>query len=126
MRRSLLALVLVVLALAIPAAATHDKVVPAHRWYPGGALSGGPYLDCPLCDLVGVRNIQGGKHTGRPRDLNLDIGAGSTVHPGDVTLNYDVGRRVLIYDGRKRLVAKFSGRGIVFYSKPRIVRQPGR
>lgn len=70
-------------------------------------------------DLRGWRNLQGGM----PGSPNLDIGAGSTAEPGDVVLNYDVGRSVLVYDGHKRLVARFGPGGIVFYRRPRIARR---
>jgi hypothetical protein len=65
------------------------------------ALHGGDYLDCWLCDLVGVRNIQGGELTGNPDDLNLDIGAGSTENPGNVNVNWDVGDDFFVWSGTK-------------------------
>jgi hypothetical protein len=79
-----------------------------------GGAAGGDALYLPNGDLLNVRNIQGGTVAD---GLNLDIGAGSTANPGDVVLNYDVGRRVLIYDGQKRLVASFGPDGIRFYKK---------
>lgn len=75
---------------------------------------------CNGCRLIGIRDIQGGLFTGRTEDLNLDIGAGSTDNPGNVVINYDVGRRVLIYDGHRHLLARFGPAGIVFYRNPKI------
>ena len=71
-------------------------------------------LYLPMGDLMGVRNIQGGT-AGKGGNLNLDIGAGSTANPGDIVLNWDVGKRTLIYDGHKRKLASFSPGGIDFY-----------
>lgn len=71
-------------------------------------------LYLPMGDLMGVRNIQGGT-AGKGGNLNLDIGAGSTEHPGDIVCNWDVGRRTRIYNGRKKLIADFSPGGIDFY-----------
>lgn len=70
-------------------------------------------------DLRGWRNAQ----LGSPQDPDGDIGAGSTAHPGVLSLNYDIGREVRIYDGRKRLIARFGRDGISFYVKPRIRRR---
>lgn len=85
-----------------------------------GGVEGGDALILPRGDILNVRNIQGGMIG----DTNLDIGAGSTEHPGNLSLNYDVGRRTLIYDGRKRLIASFGPGGIKFYVKPKLVRRP--
>lgn len=54
-------------------------------------------------DINGVRNIQGGENLavlGADR-WNLDLGAGTNVaaQRGNVAINYDVGRGLLIYDG---------------------------
>ena len=73
-----------------------------------------PSLYLPMGDLMGVRNIQGGT-AGKGGNLNLDLGAGSSEHRGDIVLNWDVGRRTRIYNGRKKLVADFSPGGIDFY-----------
>jgi hypothetical protein len=85
----------------------------------GGGAAGGDALMLPNGDILNVRNIQGGTDTGTPGDLNLDIGAGSTQNPGDLVLNYDVGRRTLLYDGQKHLVASFGPDGITFYKTPK-------
>ena len=85
---------------------------------PNGGAAGGPALYLPRGDLLNVRNIQGGV----VGDTNLDIGAGSTANPGDIVLNWDVGRRVLIYDGHKRLVASFGADGVRFFRRVRFVR----
>lgn len=85
---------------------------------PQGGASGGDALFLNGGDIIGPRNIQCGGPGGAP----CDIAAGSTQDPSNLALNYDVGRDVLIYDGHKRLVARFGSRGIVFYAKPRIRR----
>ena len=85
--------------------------------------NGGAALYLPLGDVLNVRNIQGGMVTSDRSDLNLDLGAGDSVNRGDIVLNYDVGRRVLIFDGHKNVIAKFGERGIVFYKRPRVVRR---
>jgi hypothetical protein len=85
---------------------------------PNGGAAGGDALYLPRGDIIGVRNIQGGV----AGDLNLDLGAGSTATPGNVAVNYDVGRDTLIYDGRKHLLARFGPRGITLYRRPRIVK----
>jgi hypothetical protein len=78
---------------------------------PNAGAAGGDALILPRGDLLNVRNIQGGVIG----DTNLDIGAGSTQHPGDLVLQYDVGTgRVLFYDGEKRLVARVGPRRAVF------------
>jgi hypothetical protein len=84
-----LAVLTVVLLLAVPA--TAQDIIP------NGGAAGGPALMLPHGDILNVRNIQGGI----VEDPNLDIGAGSTEHPGDIALNFDVGRCVRIFDGRK-------------------------
>lgn len=73
-----------------------------------------PSLYLPMGDLMGVRNIQGGT-VGKDGNLNLDLGAGSTQNPGDIVLNWDVGRRTRIYNGKKKLIADFSPGGIDFH-----------
>lgn len=83
---------------------------------PHSGAEGGDALVIPNGDIINVRNIQGGVIT----DPNLDIGAGSAAHRGVLSLNYDVGGRVIIYDGRKHPLAKFDSRGIYFYRKVRV------
>jgi len=92
--------------------------VDAQQILPGGGAAGGDALMVPNGDIIGVRNIQGGTLADPPESLNLDIGAGSTEHPGDLVLNFDVGRDTLIYDGHKRLLARFGPAGIRFYRRP--------
>lgn len=69
------------------------------------------------CDILGVRNIQGGIQEG---NRNLDLGAGSTEHPGQIVLNWDVGQGVGIFDGHKNIVAEFNweGDGEIHFYKP--------
>lgn len=88
-------------------------VAPAQT-IPGGGAAGGDALYLNRGDLIGVRNIQGGV----VGDTNLDIGAGSTAEPGDIALNFDIGRDTLIYDGHKHLLARFGPRGIFLYRRP--------
>jgi len=119
-----LALVLILGMLAGPVASTASDtaiiIVPGTNLgiVPGGGAAGGDALFCNTCDIIGPRNLQGGG----PGGTNFDIGAGSTSDPSDLALNYDVGRNVLIYDGRKHLLARFGPRGITFYVKPRVRR----
>lgn len=103
-----------VVVLGGPTGTAQDIYAPI-KVVPRGAVEGGDALYMPHGDILNVRNIQGGLSY----QPNLDIGAGSSEHRGDIALNYDVGNRVLIFDGRKRLVAKFGPRGIVFYKRPR-------
>lgn len=121
-RRPILLAALVALAIggAIGGAATADD--PAVTIVPGSALglvphggaAGGDALYCNNCDAIGFRNLQGGG----PGGQNFDVGAGSTADPGDLVFNYDVGRRTLIYDGHKHLLAEFGPKGIRFYRQP--------
>jgi hypothetical protein len=113
------------LTLALTAAAVLSFAAPAYgqdvvappAFYPNGSLAGTGLWDCFLCDVTGVRNVQGGKHTGNPQDLNLDIGAGSSVHRGHIVLNFDVGSCVHIFNGRESRIASFCPRRIVFYRR---------
>lgn len=95
----------------LPASALGQELAAPPVFYPNGSLAGTGLWDCYLCDVTGVRNIQGGKR----EDPNLDIGAGSSTDRGNVVLNFDVGRCVHIFDGRERRVASFCPRRIVFY-----------
>ena len=94
----------------------------------GAECSHGPVPSepCPALygnggDLMGWRNVQGGRlvHDAAGNvikgQLNLDLGAGSTEHPGNIVLNWDVGRSTQIYDGQKRLIASFSPRGVTVH-----------
>lgn len=112
-RLGALAAVAVAAALAGPSTAQ----APSLTVVAGGGAAGGPALYLPNGDLLNVRNIQGGTLTDQRGSLNLDIGAGSTEHPGDVVTNYDVGRCLLVYGGDKALVASFCPNGIHFYKK---------
>jgi hypothetical protein len=111
------ALLVVAFALSLTAPAYGQDVVAPPAFYPNGSLAGTGLWDCFLCDVTGVRNVQGGKHTGNRQDLNLDIGAGSTAHPGHIVLNFDVGACVHIFNGRESRVASFCPRKIVFYRR---------
>lgn len=115
-----------------------------HRWYPDQGQGGGDLLMMPNGEIRGVHVIQGGHLSSRAKDLNLDIGAGSSRDRGDIALNYDVGDETRIFDGRRRrrvvaaprgvglfgrvvirddrgrALASFSRRGIVFYKRPRV------
>lgn len=109
-----LAFLIALILLAAPAAAQDYGLTVI----PHGGAAGGDALVCNNCDARGFRNIQGGSQANPPESLNLDIGAGSTANPGDLVLNYDVGRRTLIYDGHKHLLASFGPDGIRFYRRP--------
>jgi hypothetical protein len=117
---ALAAALAVTLALAIPAVA---EAPAGYQFVARAGANGGAALYLPMGDVLNVRNIQGGMVTSDRGDLNLDLGAGDSVNRGDIVLNYDVGRRVLIFDGHKNVIAKFGGRGIVFYKRPRVVRR---
>jgi hypothetical protein len=114
---SLLVIIVAALLLFIAQAARAQDIAAPPTYYPSGSLAGTGLWDCYLCDVLGVRNIQGGKHTGDPYDLNLDIGAGSTEHPGHIIFNFDVGKCVHIFNGLKSRVASFCPRKIVFFRK---------
>jgi hypothetical protein len=94
---------------------TADDGYQPSGFTPRGGVEGGDALVLPRGDILNVRNIQGGVIG----NTNLDIGAGSTQHPGNIVMNWDVGRKTLIYDGKKRLLASFGPHGIVFYVKPK-------
>jgi hypothetical protein len=100
----------VVAAVVAPVAAAAGEAT-GFSIVPGGGAAHGDAAYCNNCDVIGVRNIQGGT----AHDLNLDIGAGSTQTPGDVSLNYDIGRCTKVWDGRKELVASFCPQRTVFY-----------
>lgn len=87
---------------------------------PDGGAAGGDALYIPKGDILNVRNIQGGVIG----DPNLDLGAGSEATPGNLVLQYDVGHKTIIYDGRKRLVAVFGPNRIVFYGKVTFKQRP--
>lgn len=78
---------------------------------PGGGAAHGDAAYCDTCDIIGVRNIQGGSN----REQNLDIGAGSTANPGDLSLNYDIGRCTQIWNGHKQPIATFCPDRVQFY-----------
>ena len=68
------------------------------------ASPGAATLVLPRGDIINVRNIQGGMVD----DPNLDVGAGDGAeHRGVLSLNYDVGQSVQIFDGRKAEIARF-------------------
>lgn len=87
---------------------------------PGGGVQGDALSCTDPCDVLHVRNIQGGVVSNDPATLNLDIGAGSTDNPGNIVLNFDVGESTLIYDGKKHLIARFGPDGITFYRNPKV------
>ena len=78
---------------------------------PGGGAAHGDAAYCDTCDIIGVRNIQGGSN----REQNLDIGAGTTANPGDLSLNYDIGRCTQIWNGQKQPIATFCPDRVQFY-----------
>jgi hypothetical protein len=78
---------------------------------PGGGAAHGDAAYCDTCDIIGVRNIQGGSN----REHNLDIGAGTTADPGDLSLNYDIGRCTQVWNGQKQLIASFCPDRVQFY-----------
>jgi len=119
----LIALLLLALTTAAIATADHTGTVTT---IPDGGAAGGPALYLPQGDLLNVRNIQGGVIG----DPNLDIGAGSTEHPGNLILNWDVGVGTYIYDGRygellgaqKGCIRLFAGRCITPRDARRLTR----
>lgn len=66
-------------------------------------------LYLPFGDIVGGRNVQFGRKTANPGDLNFDFGAGSSVDRGVVVVNDDIGRGMDVRDGRERNIARFRG-----------------
>jgi hypothetical protein len=121
MRRAILALLVGMLIgpLSTNASDPAIMVVPGTSLgiVPQGGASGGDALYLNSGDIIGPRNLQGGGPGGAP----FDIGAGSTQDPSSLSLQYDIGRDTLIWDGHKHLVARFGPGGIVFYKRPRIV-----
>jgi hypothetical protein len=111
---ALLGAVVAAIGLQVPAGADDPTVLVVPR----AGAAGGPAMYLPNGDLLNVRNIQGGTMSSDPSSLNLDLGAGDTEHPGDVAINYDVGRDVIIYDGHKRAVARIGSSGVIFYKSP--------
>ena len=78
---------------------------------PGGGAAHGDAAYCDTCDIIGVRNIQGGSN----RESNLDIGAGTTARPDDLSLNYDIGRCTEVFNGRKQPIAVFCPDRVQFF-----------
>lgn len=80
---------------------------------PGGAESknGHPCatLYLPFGDFLAGRNVQFGRKTDKPSDLNFDLGAGSAQDRGVVIVNDDIGRGMDVRDGRERNIARFRG-----------------
>lgn len=66
-------------------------------------------LYLPFGDILGGRNIQFGRKTGKPGDLNFDVGAGSSRDRGVFVVNDDVGRGMDVRDGREHNIARFRG-----------------
>ena len=112
--RTLLYAAAVALALALACAFPAAAQAPYEST---GGVAGGGVLWMPDGDIY-ARNISGGT----PDDPNLDLGAGSATDRGTISLNFDVGRCTIIYDGHKRPLARFCPRSITFYVKPRIRR----
>lgn len=111
-----LAAALLSLTITAPGPATPTPPPGAATFVRGGGVEGGDALVIPSGDILNVRNVQGGTIT----DPNLDLGAGSATHRGTLSLNYDVGRCTVIYDGHKHPLARFCPGRIVFYVKPRV------
>jgi hypothetical protein len=99
-----------VAAVVAPAAAAFGEAT-GFTIVPGGGAAHGDAAYCDTCDIIGVRNIQGGSN----RELNLDIGAGTTVNPGNISLNYDIGRCTQVFNGHKSLIASMCPERVVFY-----------
>jgi hypothetical protein len=108
------------LLLAFPATASNGiDCDPEVQDAPGGGIEGGPAILAGCGDLY-IRNIQG---TAPPGELhNLDLGGGSTQDPGDVVVNYDVGRCLRVFDGHKRIVMSVCPRRVVFHRTVRFRR----
>jgi hypothetical protein len=77
----------------------------------GGGAAHGDAAYCNNCDVIGVRNLQGGNAS----EPNLDIGAGTTAKPGDLSLNYDIGRCTQVWNGHKQPIATMCPDRVVFY-----------
>ena len=107
--RHVIASAVAAIALA-PVAATAGEAT-GWSFVSGGGAAHGDAAYCNTCDVIGVRNIQGGSGG----DMNLDIGAGTTVQPGDLSLNYDIGRCTKVWNGRKQPIATLCPERVVFY-----------
>jgi hypothetical protein len=99
-----------VAAVVAPAGAAFGDIA-GFTIIPGGGAAHGDAAYCDTCDIIGVRNIQGGSN----REQNLDIGAGTTDRPGNLSLNYDIGRCTQVFNGRKALIASMCPERVVFY-----------
>lgn len=88
----------------------------------GAANAGGTRIWCIGSELVGVVDIQGGQYVpGRPKRLNLNLGAGNHITRGYVVLSPDVGKGTILEDGHKRKLALFRSErhgGTQFRIKP--------
>jgi hypothetical protein len=107
--RQVIVAALVAAAVAPVAGAAAD----ATGWsiVPGGGAAHGDAAYCNNCDVIGVRNLQGGNAL----EPNLDIGAGTTAQPGDLSLNYDIGRCTQVWNGHKQPIATMCPNRVVFY-----------
>jgi hypothetical protein len=99
-----------VAAVVAPAGAAFGDIA-GFTIIPGGGAAHGDAAYCDTCDIIGVRNIQGGSN----REHNLDIGAGTTADPGDISLNYDIGRCTQVWNGQKQPIATFCPDRVQFY-----------
>lgn len=77
------------------------NIAPNTSIAPGGGAEGGDWVNIPLGDIGGVRNIDCGKVTGNPADLNCDVAGGDATHRGNVILNWDLGKCVAVFNGDK-------------------------
>jgi hypothetical protein len=109
--RARTALVAALLAAVIAPVAAAAGDATGWTIVPRGGAAHGDAAYCDTCDIIGVRNIQGGSN----REHNLDLGAGTTADPGDLSLNYDIGRCTQIWNGQKQLIASFCPDRVQFY-----------
>jgi hypothetical protein len=96
---------------------------------PAGGASGGPRLMLRNGDIQQVRNVQLGYCDDRGCDPNGDLGAGGDGTPGRgprgaLSLNYDVGKVVQLYDGQKGILVNSDTRGTVVYRSLVVKDQP--
>ena len=124
---ALLAAVAVLVAFPTSTASQTDTVtLAAHTAIvQNGGANGGDWLNIPLGDVGGIRNVQCGKVTGNPADLNCDIAGGNATHRGNVIVNYDLGRCAAVFNGYKQpLMVVCKGRRPWFRYKPRYGGKP--
>lgn len=69
----------------------HGGTIEGVHVIQGGTFDCNDATEPPPCPVSGIRSLS----------LNLDIGAGDSIHRGVLSFNFDVGRQTVIFDGHK-------------------------